>query len=335
MKFKRLISLTYLLYVGSFTYSTYSLAQLSINNISENAQLFPTYSPLKTGDRVAIRILGFPDLSGEQNISADGSINLPLVGRIEVLGLSSESAAERIANALLPYVRRPQVSLTLVTPSSLRISVTGEVLNPGPRSILLSEENSNTVRLSDALIAAGGITPNANLRSVTIRRQPQGVLHGLESLFAEVDLWEAIQTGNLSKDPIIFSNDEIVVPRVQGYNPDQATLLSSTIAPTTVSVSVAGEVYRPGQVQIPPSADITAAIAAAGGPTRNANTRSITLFRISPTGQLRQQSFSLGAASTTILNGDVIIVRRSMTSNILNFLGDIASPIRVLLEVIE
>ena len=91
--------------------------------------------PLKSGDRIRLTVVGFPDMSGEQIIFSDGTIQLPMVGSISITGLSPGSASEAITTALTPYVRRPQISIVLLALSPLRVNVIGEVLQPGPRTL--------------------------------------------------------------------------------------------------------------------------------------------------------------------------------------------------------
>lgn len=298
--------------------------------------------PLKQGDLVRITVVGFPELSSEQTITPNGVIQLPMAGNISIAGLVPETASQRIAQSLTPYVRRPQISLTLISPGPLRISVIGEVLSPGPRVLSLTDSGNNrarnVVRLSDILVAAGGITPEADLSNITIRRQtPEATIpsNQRERRTITVNLWEVIQTGDLSADPIIYDRDEIVVPVATTSRVDQQTLLSSTLAPSRVVVNVAGEVRRPGPVEIAPTADVNAAIAAAGGPTPNANTRAIVLARRGDAGQLVQREFRFGEETATVRNGDLIYVKKSASSNILDLLGAVSSPLRLLLEIVS
>ncbi|RMF62362.1 MAG: hypothetical protein D6742_20420 [Cyanobacteria bacterium J069] len=347
MKTSRSLSLLWLMAIGVSFYGAPVRAELN-PTLPPGEQFSPTPEasasasslPLKPGDLVRITVAGFPELSNEQAVTPNGFIQLPMAGNISIVGLSPESASQRVATSLLPYVRRPQVSLILVNPSPLRVSVTGEVLSPGPRVLSLTDSGNNNrvrsgVRLSDILVAAGGITPEADLSNITIRRQIPGVLTSQRTQpnqVFNVNLWEVIQTGNLSADPIIYDQDEIVVPTATASSVDQQTLLSSTLAPTRVVVNVAGEVRRPGPVEIAPTADVNAAIAAAGGPTPNANTRAVVLARRGESGQLVQQEFRFGQETTTIQNGDLIYVKKSAGSDILDFLGAISSPLRLLLD---
>ncbi|MEL6490880.1 MAG: polysaccharide biosynthesis/export family protein [Cyanobacteria bacterium J06621_3] len=292
--------------------------------------------PFKSGDLVRVTVVGFPDFSGEQPISQEGTIYLPMAGDVDIVGFSNAQAIRQIETSLLPFIRRPQVSLTLVRPSPLRISVTGAVLRPGPRSLELTEVGSNNaVKLSEVLVAAGGIAPTADLRNITIQRaiptaaDPSGY-RGNSTIV--VDFWDAIQLGDLSADPIIYDGDEIVIPTASINNVDQQMLLSSTVAPTQVVVSVAGEVRRPGQLEIAPTADVNAAIAAAGGLTPDASTDGISLFRVGSDGQLSREDFEFGEATTNIMNGDLVFVEKSRTSNVLDLLDVVSSPIRLILD---
>jgi polysaccharide export outer membrane protein len=264
--------------------------------------------PLKPGDRLLVTVAGFPELSGEQTVTTNGSIQVPLAGTIEIAGLTPQAAVAPIVEALRPYVRRPQVSLTVISLSPMRLTVAGAVNQPGPRTLELSTANGALLSpptLSGALAQAGGIMPNADLRNVVIYRQ------GNPKNRLQVDLWEAIQSGDLQADVRIYDGDEIRVPALQGAPLDQRTLLSSTAAPQTITVQVGGEVNRPGQIEISSFAGVTGAVAAAGGPAKGANFESVMLLRMDAQGQVSQQTFALGESSIPLMDGDVLYVSPS------------------------
>lgn len=301
---------------------------------------------LKPGDRLRITVAGFPDLSGEQMIAADGTIQLPMVGTLNLNRLNPMQATSRISEALLPYVRRPQVSLALVSISPIRITVTGEVVQPGPRLLspytTANSANPDTpvtpLTLSAALTQAGGVTPSANIQNVIIRRLPVPDASGDRPVDSTakteitINLWEAVQSGNLAADPRIYDGDEIIVPTIQTASNQQA-LLSSTIAPAQIQVQVAGEVASPGSIELRPGADLNAAIAAAGGPTDEADTDDVVLLRMAANGTLQRQVFEFGEASQTLMNGDVIVVEKRSGNRFLDTLGDILQPLGILLDI--
>lgn len=357
-----------------------------------------TTTPLKPGDQLRLTVAGFPDLSSDQVILSDGTIQLPMVGVLKVSRLTPIQAAALVKTSLQPYVRRPQVALSVTSPSPLRVSVTGEVLQPGPRLlnpfVQQSQQNRGTgnaaqssspVTVSDVLVLAGGITPDADLRNITIRRivatdsiaaspsaplglmsanRPSAVSKALPLLSSrstfptlalgttalppasvpgtvtpqipapamtateiKVDLWEAVKSGNLSSDVRIYDGDEIIVPRAKTNDAEQQALLTSTIAPTKITVQVTGEVNRPGQIDVAPNSRVIDSIAAAGGTTDKANKRSVELYRMSSQGQLERQTFDLNKPTVSLRNGDLLVVQKAGSSRFIDALGRIAAPL--------
>lgn len=301
---------------------------------------YSTNDPLKPGDVVSINVLGFDNLSGQQQVSAAGTVQLPLGGAVFVGGYAPVETIAVITEALRPYIKRPQVSVALVSASPIRISVSGEVQSPGPR--LLDPQNSDSQAerlpptLSTALVASGGITPSADLRNIVIRRPAAGPGGALAYGEFRVNLWEAVSSGNLQSDPRIFSGDEIIVPTADVADIDQRTLLSSTVAPDQITVQVAGEVTSPGQLQVSPLVGVSGAVAAAGGPTVDANTEDVVVLRMLPDGRVDQLLYTFGEASEPLIEGDVVFVEssgRGGVGNAFDFLGRILSPFGSLLDL--
>lgn len=303
---------------------------------------------LKSGDRVRITVLGFPDLSGEQLILADGTLQLPFAGVLPIAGLTPAEAIDTITASLRPYVRRPQVGLAVVNLRAPRISITGEVVRPGPRLLLppttqstpsaptsINSSTEDFQTLSYALILAGGVTPNADLRNIVVRRVVSGPVDlGAQATAPKteirIDLWQTIQRGDLAGDPRIADGDEIVVPTAPLSRGEQNQLLSSTVSPVSITVQVAGEVRRPGTVQVSPTAGVSTAVAAAGGPTDKAR-KSMTLLRLSPEGRLERQTFAFGDNTISARDGDVLIADKAGLNKIFDTLGTILNPLTPLL----
>lgn len=290
--------------------------------------------PLKTGDQLTVSVVGFPDLSGEHVVSTDGTIQVPLVGYVTIAGMTPAQIVPQLTEALLPYVRRPQVSLAVTALSPIRVSVTGAVVEPGPRLLSATREvEGRILTLSDTLVLAGGITPDADLRSITIRRLTP---NGLEDV--RVNLWSAIQGGDLDADPKILDGDEVIVPKAIASTVDQQMLLASTVAPDEITIHVAGEVQRPGQIGITPSADVSAAVAAAGGLTVDADTEGVVLYRMAADGRLAERTFAFGDASTTLMQGDLIVVTPSGRGNVgdnFDFLDRVLNPFGFLFRLLD
>lgn len=85
---------------------------------------------LSSGDKVTVVVFGQTDLNGDYVVDAVGDLNLPMVGRIRVAGLSPEQAETLVRNRLNDgFLRSATVSLRLAEMKP--VYVLGEVRSPG------------------------------------------------------------------------------------------------------------------------------------------------------------------------------------------------------------
>ncbi|WP_017663115.1 SLBB domain-containing protein [Baaleninema simplex] len=238
----------------------------------------PTYT-LGGGDRLQITIFGVPDYSGEYAVTLENTLNLPVIGSVNVGGLTLSQTRDVISQRYARILRRPIVTLDLTAPRPLRIAVSGEVSSPGAYTIAPSGD-SGFPTLTQALQTAGGITQAADLSRVQLRRstpEPQTMV---------LDLWELIENGDLDRDPVLLDGDRVIVPTLTTFEPGLSRRLEATnLAPDTaepLQIAIVGEVFRPGPHVVagdgtPPT--LTRAIETAGGITALADIRNITLYR--------------------------------------------------------
>jgi polysaccharide export outer membrane protein len=126
-------------------------------------------STLGAGDVFEVRVFQEPDLSGPFRVATDGSIDFPLCGRLEVMGLSAGAAAELITRCLKPrYLKSPQVSVFLKELNSKKVFVIGEVQKPGTFPY---EDGMSVVQ---AVTLAGGFTRLAAKNDCTVTRAAAG-----------------------------------------------------------------------------------------------------------------------------------------------------------------
>ncbi len=74
--------------------------------VASSAFMNSAYS-LGPGDAIAIEIFNVPEYSGQQQVLADGSLNLPVVGRVNVNGLTLQEAGSVISAAYASELRYP------------------------------------------------------------------------------------------------------------------------------------------------------------------------------------------------------------------------------------
>lgn len=129
---------------------------------------------LSPGDDVAIAVFQEPDMNSQQRVAQDGTVNMALAGSVQVAGKTVREAAAAIEDALKGgYLVNPQVTLNIVTFSPKRITVIGQVANPGNFEIPVEE----VWTLPQAIAMAGGNTRIGNLRRILISRVEDGSMY--------------------------------------------------------------------------------------------------------------------------------------------------------------
>jgi polysaccharide export outer membrane protein len=284
------------------------------------------------GDRIRLDILEVPQYSGEYQIPPGGSLSLPLVGSVFVEGLTLEQATQTISNQYARFLKRPLVTVILLAPRPITVSVSGEVNRPGYYALVQTggggfATGPRQATLTQALAEAGGVTLSADIRQVQIRR-PQS--RASEQVFT-VNLWQLVQTGNLRQNLVLRDGDAIFVPTSTQVNLQQARQIAATAfapAPDTPrTVAVVGEVNRPGTYTVsgenPTRSEqtlgfptVTLAIQEAGGIKPMADIRQIQIRRVTKTGTEQIISVNLWqllqagdfTQDAVIQEGDTIIV---------------------------
>ena len=213
-------------------------------------------SVLGPGDSVSIQVFGQPEATNVY-VGDDGTINVPLVGNIQVGGISPVAAAARVAKALKDggYFVDPHVTILVTQPRSQLVSVVGEVQSSGRYPI-----NPRTTIL-DLLAQAGGVKDTASDVGYVLRSDDDGhVSRYPVNLNGLTDLKDALPTATL------LGGDSLVVPRAEHFY-------------------VYGEVATPGMFRIEPGMTLTQALARAGGINERGSERRIQLKRMGKNGQ--------------------------------------------------
>jgi polysaccharide biosynthesis/export protein len=152
-------------------------------------------------DTLGVTVFQEPDLSTKEPISVDasGNITLPLVGALRAAGRTTSELSTEIATRLgQRYLVDPQVSVTVVGSVSQKVTVQGEVTEPGVYEL------KGPTTLLETLSLAKGETRVASLREVVLFRTING------QRFGGVFDVQAIRSGR-APDPQIAGNDLVVV----------------------------------------------------------------------------------------------------------------------------
>lgn len=151
-------------------------------------------------DTLSIRVFQEPELTFDAiQVDAAGSINFPLVGQVEVEGMTPLQLSERLQLGLgQNYIRHPQVVVGVVESAAQKVTVEGNVNQPGVYEI------SGSSTLLESIARAQGLTRVAVVDEIVVLRVVNG-----ERMGAIFDL-QAIREGRVP-DPEILGGDKIVV----------------------------------------------------------------------------------------------------------------------------
>ncbi|MBN3945886.1 MAG: SLBB domain-containing protein [Nostoc sp. NMS7] len=303
-------------------------------------QLDTNYS-LGGGDLIRVNVFEVPEYTGEYQIPPGGAINLPLIGSVSVLGLTAEQASDEIARRYSRFLKRPLISVNLLSPRPINIFVAGEVTRPGAYTLSLSGGAGNNPGVQyptilAALTTAQGVTLAADVTQVQLRRK----IGRSSEQTVTINLKDLIQTGRLTQDITLRDGDTIVVPTATNFNVAEsrnlfaANFAASQTTPRTVTII--GEVNRPGSYLVttgntdaqggatPNSGtatptglpNVTRVIQLAGGITAQADVRNLKLRRPTRTGSEQAININLwqllqsGDANQDIIvqDGDTIVI---------------------------
>ena len=124
---------------------------------------------LTRGDEISVGVLGEPDMSAAQKrIEAVGTINLPYVGDVRLVGLTIKEAQDLIANAFREkrILRNPTVTIIVEKYEQRIVSVSGKVNQQG--RIHIPPDTQTTI--IDLIFLAGGLAETARASAIRVTR---------------------------------------------------------------------------------------------------------------------------------------------------------------------
>jgi polysaccharide biosynthesis/export protein len=157
---------------------------------------------LHEGDSVMVSVWHQDALQKQVIVLPDGSITLPLTGRVEVQGLSTPEVEARITEKLKKYLPEPVVTVVVAGIDGNRAYVIGKVLKPGP--LLISGPTS----VIQAISLAGGFDKFADETDIKVIRPGAS---NTTKIFP-VDYKQIISGRDISSNIYLKAGDTVVVP---------------------------------------------------------------------------------------------------------------------------
>ena len=255
----------------------------------------PMPAPIGPGDCLDIAEYHTPEFHSTVRVSPSGTVSLPLIGEVKLVGLDEQAAGRAIEAALLSkgMLLHPLVSVLITSYSGQDVSVLGEVTRPGVYPYTVHH------RLLDLLSAASGLSPNAGR---------------LVNVFHQGD----------PKTPHPVALDPSGIDTSSDHNPELSP--GDTVQVSRAGlVYVVGDVIRPGGFPVDPVQGLTVvqALSLAWGPSQNAAVGKVLLIREQKGGRamialnirrmLRGQD-----PDQPVQDRDILYVPDSVAKNLLN-----------------
>jgi polysaccharide export outer membrane protein len=238
-------------------------------------------------DLLEIRVFGLDELTQTVRVSEDGSIKLPLLGRIDAAGLSKSGLEEVVAKRLEEHVRDPQVTIFVREYESKKVAVSGAVKRPGTYEML------GTKTLLELISMAGGLDQDYGDEIVIFRQNGGGTTDRI-SVNLEGLVYDADPALNMALAP----SDIIYVPVLK-----------------KIRIFVGGAVRLPSQYEVPRDKPVTVlrAITLAGGTTDRAAEKKVQVIRSHPNGTRTSFVINLkkvrrGEAEDPVLKPDDVVL---------------------------
>lgn len=224
------------------------------------------------GDQLAVQVFGDTTLTQNVTVLGDGTIEYPLVGRVQIAGKTPQQAAGVLSQRLLKYVRHPVVTIAITQLAQPNVLVLGDVKNPGKYQL------RSDGRLSDAIAAAGGLVDSNGAYPLARVSDPTGKI-------TQVSLQDLLRQGKVNLDESLSEGSVVYVP-----------------GPIQMTVHVTGAVDRPGDIQVNEGDRLAVAVAKAGNSANaQADLNHVRVIRRDSKGQPQTMEINLYKA---LQNGD-------------------------------
>ena len=199
-------------------------AALTLTNVAAAAEYIMT-----PGDQLQIYVLGHPDISSTRassdtayTVRPDGKLNFPLVGEIDVNGLTVFEFTKLLTNELSEYIINPKITVNVAKLGTTRVFVMGEVSKQG------MYELSKSHRVMDALGAAGGFTQKAAKKDIYLIRN----VGSSEENVQKLNILNYMKKGDMSQNLVLQEGDCLFLTSNHKFSLSDIALFASRVAST-------------------------------------------------------------------------------------------------------
>jgi len=235
------------------------------------------------GDVLKITVYENDDLTTVARVSARGTIKMPLIGSVEISGLTVSEIVKKIAGLYDDgYLVDPQVNLFIEEYQGTKATILGQVGKPGLYD--LRERTS----LLELISKAGGLKKDAG-EDVLVKRNESDA--GKDEDVIRVNITDLVEKGDISQNITIRNGDTIYISKRE-----------------LEYVYVTGEVKKPDSYEFKDDMTVIRAITKAGGLSDRAEPKKLKIIRRIDG---KKKVLERVKMDTVVKPGDVIVVPES------------------------
>ena len=252
----------------------------------------PSSHLLRPGDVLEIAVYEHPELTVKARVDTDGTVLFPLCGSVQAAGCTAGEISALLSGRLqAANIERAQVFVFVAKYTPRCVYVLGEVAGGDSKALEIPPEGRMTAL--QAVSAAGGFSPKADLRNVFVLRGASGPSQSRVS----VNVQEIMSRQGTSPDILLQPGDTVIVP-------------------SAMPVSIFGMIEKPGTFEIDTAHAVSIAeiISRAGGFKEGADRDHTLLLRTGDDGKITTTIVKAGElmrgnilAAPPVLPGDVIM----------------------------
>ena len=317
-----------------------------ITGLSVNKNITTRKYILGPNDVLSINVYDSPEFSQENvRVQPDGKLVIEPLGSLQISGMTIDDLQNILIQKYKHYLNDPRVSIKLEQTKPFIVYVTGGVLTPGSIEISTNPSSSGnnndsnseiqiqrkTPILSNVLIAAGGISYDADLENIRITNT-------FDNSEIRVNLLELLQKSDASQDIYLMAGDVVHVPKLPTplavSDEKYREYANASFSPRQVPVKVFGYINHPGLIKLESaqSLNINSAITAAGGYLTEAAyaPKKVYLSRTDTSGKLVTRLVNPMENDVTLMPNDIIYVpekARPTIGKAFDYISRIAAPI--------
>lgn len=160
--------------------------------------------PVGPGDVVSIGVFPVTEYSREVTVQPDGKVELPLIGAVQIKGMSAREIQNLLESRYAKFVAWPKITVNIRRYSGRRVAIIGQVGTPG------YYEYRDGMKLLELVSLAGGPRDLAKPSKTVVLRQAEGQARAISVNLA------AVLRGDFSRNLELVPGDTVVIPKGAG-----------------------------------------------------------------------------------------------------------------------